>query len=386
MEIIKQRGLKCLFIVNQDWYFKSHWLARAEAVRELGLNVWVALPPGKEVQFIRSRGFKVKEIAFSRRGINIVVELLTLYQINHVIRDFRPDLIFTSTIKPNLYGGLLGRAYSIPTLCSFNGLGTVFVSESITFRIVRKLILLVIKIVGRGKNSFFLFQNEHDKSFMVSRKICTDRNSEIIAGSGIDTKRFYFMAEPKTSEVKILLASRMLKDKGIYELIDAARTLKFRKILFRLIVAGIIDDGNPGSIPKSQLEEWQKEGLIDWLGEIKDMPTLYSEAHIVVLPSYREGFPRGLIEAASCGKPIVATNVPGCNDVVCHDENGLLVPVQDSNAIADAIQYLVENPDVRKRYGENGRKRAESRFSEEIIIKQTKELIIRVLKNRYSVI
>ena len=355
---------------------------RALAMKESGLDVRIAVPPGDEINAIEKEGFRTARLTLSRKGLNPIREVVSYIKLRRIIKEISPDIIFTSTIKPNLYGGYLGKRFNIPTVCSFNGLGTLFISNGLVFKLLRKIAISALKVIVNGESTILLFQNEYDRDFMVSQQICPESRTAIIAGSGVDVDRFEMKSEPESADVKVLLASRLLRDKGIFELIEAARRLQQSGVRAKILIAGIIDKGNPGSISLTQVEKWESEGIITWLGTVSDMPALYKKVHIVILPSYREGLPRGLAEAAACGRAIIATDVPGCNDVVKHGVNGLLIPVGDVEAIVDSVRYLVENPQERREMGRHGRELVERRFSETVVLQKTLSLLGGLLQHR----
>jgi len=208
----------------------------------------------------------------------------------------------------------------------------------------------------------------------LSQKTILPERTALIRGSGVDIQRFRCSPEPKDGPVMVTLVARMLRDKGIHEFVEASRLLRQQGIQFRAVLVGTPDPENPTSIPLSQLKAWQAEGLVEWWGQNDDIPGVWAQSHIAVLPSYREGLPKTLLEAAACGRAVIASNVPGCREIVQHEQNGLLVPVKDSKALADAIYRLIKYPNLRRQMGQAGRKLVEEEFAESVVVAQTLNL------------
>ena len=365
---------RLLYIINWDWYFRVHWLERATMALEEGFDVHVILPntDQREVDTIRGAGLTVIEIPFSRTGLNPLREAVALARMYRAVKKLKPDLIQNITIKPNLYGSWIGALLRIPTVSSVTGLGFVFVNRSVAGRCLAFAVRWLYWLACRPTRYRLLFENKDDLQFMVSRKIIAPERAQLIPGAGVDTRAYASRPEPPASPVKILFASRILWNKGLAELIDATKILRQRQCHFRMIVAGIIDPGNPDGAPESVLHQWEKEGWIQWLGQHDNMPELLASVHIVALPTtYGEGIPRILIEAASCHRPTVATDVPGCREIVRHEENGLLIPPRNPVALADALERLVRDARLRQQLGRRGREIVVHTFAREIVMQRT---------------
>jgi len=281
-----------------------------------------------------------------------------------------PDLIHCVTIKPNIYTGLINRFFiKKPIIYSITGLGAVFSSSSLKFVIIKRIITLFYKNIS-VHYSRFIFENSEDCSLFQDLAIIKNGNGIVIKGAGIDLNRF--TSSPLPCDQSILFAARLLKEKGLQCLIEAKTILVKRGCEFTLNVAGIIDNDVSSAISIRQIEIWAKNGDINWLGNVKDMPSLIKKNDIVCLPTtYGEGVPRILIEAASCQRAIVTTDVAGCREIVSHGFNGLLAIPADAISLANCLQELLDNKDKLRKFGINGRKKVETEFSQEMVFEKT---------------
>jgi glycosyltransferase involved in cell wall biosynthesis len=304
--------------------------------------------------------------------MNLISELVVLARLIVLYRKEKPDLVHHVAMKPVLYGSLAARLTGVPRVVNaFAGMGYVFTSDKPMAHLLRPVIGSAFRGLLNSRRSRLILQNQDDRAMFIRRRFINEERIRLIRGSGVDTAVFSPTPEPSGIPV-IMLASRMLWDKGIKEFVEAARQLKDRGIDARFVLAGDTDPHNPSAIQKEQLTAWHTEGVIEWWGHREDMPTVFSESHIICLPSYYgEGVPKVLIEAAASGRPIVTTNTPGCREIVRHNENGFLVPPRDSKSLADAIKRLIENPELRAKMGKRGCEIAVAEFSEEIVVKQT---------------
>ena len=369
---VKQASPRLLLLITEDWYFWSHRLDLARAARDSGFNVTIATRVTEHGERIRQEGFQLIPLAMIRRSRNPVTEMMALLQVVQLYNEIRPDLVHHVALKPILYGSLAAWITRVPVVINaFAGLGHAFTQERTN--VLRWGIKVVLKMVVKLSRSCVLVQNHDDQELLVMEGIVPAFRTRIIAGSGIDTQIFSFQSAPQGVPI-VVLPARMLWDKGIGEFVEAARHLKKKGIDARFVLVGRRDEHNPASIAESFLTEWINEGLVEWWGHREDMPAIYGTASLVVLPSYREGLPRVLIEAAACGKAIVTTDVPGCRDVVQHEVNGFLVPMKDWVSLATWIERLLQNKDQRESMGVRGRARAEQEWSAPLIIQQTLSL------------
>jgi glycosyltransferase involved in cell wall biosynthesis len=286
-------------------------------------------------------------------------------------RRLRPDLVHHVTIKPVLYGGVAARLAKVPAVVfAVPGLGHVFVQTGVRASVLRNVVKRVYRFVFAHPRAKVIFQNPDDQALMERAQLVNAADSVLIRGSGVDMNVFTPRPEPPGVPV-VVLAARMLWAKGVGEFVDAARQLREQKIEARFVLAGDSDPGNPSAVPVWQLEQWHDSGAVEWWGACDDMPRVLADAHIVCLPSYREGLPKVLIEAAASGRPIVTTDVPGCREVVRHEENGLLVPARNAAALAAALRRLILSPVLRQFLGQRGREIAVAEFGLEKVIEQT---------------
>ncbi|WP_459615713.1 glycosyltransferase family 4 protein [Bordetella sp. 2513F-2] len=363
-------GRRLLFVVNNPAFFLSHRLPLAQAARRAGYEVHVATMDGAAVATIVGHGLIHHVLPLNRSGKNPLQELRALHAIYRLFRRVRPDLVHLVTIKPVLYGGIAARLARVPGMvAAISGLGFLFVSDSLRVRIVRALVGPLYRIALGHPNSRVIFQNTADRD--VLRRLGAVRDSQVlmVRGSGVDLQAYAARPEPPRPVVALMVA-RLLRDKGVAEFVEAARLLRAQGLDLRMRLAGSVDPGNPASVTQDDVAGWQREGCIEALGERSDVADLYAQAHIAVLPSYREGLPKSLVEAAACGRAVVTTDVPGCRDAIEPGETGLLVPPRDAHSLAAAIGRLAVDDALRRRMGQAGRKLAEQEFSIEDVCRR----------------
>ncbi len=328
---------------------------------------------------IEDCGIKVYSIDFKRRSLNVFNELKTIYKIYKILRQIKPDIVHNIALKPIINGSIAAKMARVPyVINAIVGLGIIFIQVSYKFKIAQKIILNIYKFVFFITKSPVIFENQDDIKFFLKSNILKNSQIVFIKGAGVNIDEFKFVKEPETIPV-VAIVSRMLRDKGIYDLTYASNILKNRNVLCRIILVGDPDKENLTSIPIETLNKWNEEGVVEWLGRRDNIPEIYAESHIAVLPSFREGLPKSLIEAASCGRPIVATNVPGCREIVRDNVNGLLVPPNNPEKLADAIEILVNDKELREKMGMEGRKIVENELSEEIVVRKTMKLYNHIL-------
>lgn len=367
-------GKRVLFLVTEDWYFWIHWVGLARATRDAGYDVLVATRLQEHGERIAQEGFRVFPIRLIRRSVNPILEMLAVRELIHLYRTEKPDLAYHVAMKPVVYGSMAARLSGVRHVINvFAGLGYAFTGGDLKSRLLRLLLGRGLKATFACLPSVAVFQNEEDRRQLIQDGIVTEGQSRVIRGMGVDTDVFKSCNEGEGEPV-VLLASRMLWDKGIGEFVEAALQLKRRSIRARFVLAGRCDQENPASIPMRQLQQWQDNGVIEWWGHRDDMPTVMGQATIVVLPSYREGLPVSLLEAAASGKPIIATDVPGCREVVRHRVNGLLVPPRNAGALAEAMELLLLDEKLRRELGRCGREIAVKEFAASAVIRQTLDL------------
>ena len=360
------KGKKIIYLISEDWYFCSHRLDLGIAAKKAGADVLVATQINKHGTEIEAAGLRVVPIMMQRSGHNPIADLMTIKQITQLYRYEKPDLVHHVALKPILYGGIAAKLAAVPAVVNaVAGMGFMFISESVFARMVRPFIIRAQSALMNCHNTHTILQNPDDKAFYTEIFGVARERITIIPGAGVDIDKFSVAPEPEGTPIAVCV-SRMLRDKGIYELVAAAQLLREKGISLVVRLVGPTDD-NPASIPKQVLNKWSDDGIVEIAGPSDDIAGEYARAHIAVLPSYREGLPKSLVEAASCGRPIVATDVPGCREVCIEGETGYRVPPYSVEPLADALERLAINPDLRRQFGENARLRAESNFAADTI-------------------
>ncbi len=369
----KKNKIPLLICVNVDWFFLSHRLPLAIAAKEQGFDVHIAAGDTGKASEIRSHGLKFHALPISRSGTSPLAELKSIWAMYRLYRKLKPKVIHQVSMKPVIYGSLITRLFKIRTINAISGMGYVFTKGRIS--LVQGMMKLMMKW-GWNQSMHLIFQNTDDLEECKSIGVLNWKiQPVIIKGSGVDLNKFPFSELPDGNPIKIVFPARMLRDKGLVEFVQAAKSLEHEwkgKVLFQL--AGMVDKENPTNIQVSALKSWEIPGYLEWLGHVDDMPSLYKEAEIVVLPSYREGLPKSLIEAMAVGRAIITTDTVGCREVVAPGVNGLLVPIMDHQALALAIQELLISREERERMGKESRRLAEEEFSLENVILKHLEL------------
>jgi glycosyltransferase involved in cell wall biosynthesis len=359
---------RLVYVVTEDWYFWSHRLDLARAAREAGYEVIVATRVTDHGERIRDEGFQLEPLEMVRRSRNPFREVMAIAELVRLYRRVRPDVVHHVAMKPILYGSLAAWCTRVPAVINaFAGLGYAFMNER--NGLVRWCVKTALRIVLRLGHSVVLVQNRDDQDRLVGEGVVPASRTRLIAGSGIDVALYSLQPQPSGISV-VVLPARMLWDKGVGEFVEAARWLKQKGVHARFILVGRRDEHNPAAIPEIRLKEWVQEGVVEWWGHREDMLAVYAAAMLVVLPSYREGLPKVLLEAAACGKAIVATDVPGCREIVRDRFNGLLVASKDSAALAAAIEELLSNQALREVMGQRSRTRVLAEWSSPRITEQ----------------
>jgi glycosyltransferase involved in cell wall biosynthesis len=372
--------VKIILFANTEWYLFNFRLSLAQALRSEGHEVVLVSPPGKYSHRLEEAGFRWISFPLSRRGTNPLAELATIWRMRNLYRVEKPDIVHHFTIKCVLYGSLAAHVAGIhirKVINAITGLGFVFIGRGWREGGLRWLVKGLYRVAL--KNTQVVFQNEDDRALFYELGLVTENQVCLIPGSGVDITRF--VVKPTAAEatgptrtalpVVVVLPARMLWDKGVREFVEAARILKGQGVSARFALVGDTDPNYPACVPEQQLNEWQSSGIVEWWGWQEDMPAVYSRADIVCLPSYREGLPRTLAEAAACGRALVATDVPGCRSIVRQGENGLLVPVRDGKALAEALCILILDADLRQKMGRCGREIVMREYSTERVLGET---------------
>lgn len=373
---------RLLFVVNSDWFFLSHRLALAQRAREAGYDVHVATLDTGKAEAIREEGFPFYPLSMSRQGMHPLKELESVLGLLRLYRDCRPDIVHHVTPKPVLYGSLAARL--VPGLAVVNavtGMGHLFTDTTRT-TLLQRTVRGMYAVALRHPLSRTIFQNGDDYAEFTNLGLVAPARAEVIRGSGVDCERFFPRPSPGGTPI-VMMVARMLWDKGIGEFVEAARRLRGKGVNCRFVLVGAPDPGNPTSVPEDRLRAWADAGDVEWWGYHTDVPALLASASVVVLPSYyREGLPKSLLEAAACARPLVATDVPGCREVVRDGVTGLLVPPRDPEALGAAVAELLSDPDKRSRLGLAAREVAIQEFEEGLIIRATMGVYRRLLAER----
>jgi len=362
---------RLLFVVNSANFFLSHRLQLAVAVRESGYDVHVATAAGNGVESITAQGFVHHVIPLSRSGKNLWAEALSILALRRLFKRLKPDIVHLVTIKPVLYGGIAARLAKVPSVvAAVSGLGFVFIASDLKSRLLRAMIVALYRVALAHRNLRVIFQNPDDMQTLVQRRVIARECAVLIRGSGVDLQQYACVREPEGVVPRVVMASRLLWDKGIGEFVTAAQLLRERGVQARCLLAGSPDPGNPASVNEADLASWRCEGFVELLGQCNDVPELFAASNLVVLPSYREGLPKVLVEAAACGRTVITTDVPGCRDAIDPGVSGLLVPARDAERLVGAIARLLRDPTQRASMGRAGRELAEREFSIDHIITQ----------------
>lgn len=360
---------KILLFANTDWYLYNFRLSLAKELRAQGHEVIFLSPPGSFQTLLQGDGFEWIPFPLSRQGFNPFRELKSVWQLILLYRRIRPEIVHHFTIKPVIYGSLAARVLWISGIInSITGLGHLFIDSGFNTRLLRTVAKWLYRISLR--HTHVIFENPEDRDIFIQNKFLKAGQTHLILGTGVDVDKFY--PKQKTNEVPVVLfSSRMLVTKGLFEFVEAARLLRQKGLSVRFAIAGRTDPGNPASISEEQIDIWKQSDALEWWGWQDDMPSALAQADIFCLPSYREGVPNALLEAAACGLPIVTTDVPGCRDVVTHGVNGLLVPVRDVPSLAQALETLITDEALRQKMGRAGRFITVEQFSNSKVNKET---------------
>ncbi len=360
---------RLIVLITEDWFFLSHFLERALAARAAGYDVVVAARDNGNADRIRAQGLRFVSLPFDRRGLNPLRELRTVLAIRALYRAETPAVVHHIALKPIIYGSLVaGRAGVVNAPV---GMGFVFASDRPLARLLRPLVQGLLKLLLNPRGSRVVFENADDLGALVSDGMVRRPDAVLIRGAGVDTDAIQPASEPD-GPVRVVLVARMLRHKGIEDFVAAARILHSQQPELRFTLVGGPDPENRASLTEEELQAIAREGVVDWLGFRSDVADILAASHIAVLPSYyREGLPKVLLEAMAAGRPVIATDVPGCREAVVEGRNGFIVPPRDPEALAAAIGRLAGDRDLRRQMGIAGRMLAESEFSTRRVVAET---------------
>jgi len=365
---------KLCYFVNSDWYFNLHWLERAKKAQEQNYEIHVIthFADEKIKLHFTQLGFHCHNVNIDAQSFNPVNLLSSFYFSYKIISKISPDILHCITIKPCLIGGLISKVHRKSVILSFVGLGRVFMDSHSLMAPLQKIILQFYKIISSNKKCRLMFEHEDDRNKLVNLLNINMQQTVVVDGAGINHHVYHYSQEEIKEKPVVLFASRLLWNKGIGDLVEVKKRLEAKNIHFELQVAGIIIDNDSDAVPMSLIDEWERKGLITWLGQSKDVYSLIKNANVIALPSvYAEGIPRILLEACSVGRSCIAYNVGGCHSLIINNRNGLLVDKNNINDLTDKIEYLLQSPEVRIKMGLNGRARIEEKFTSEHISRTT---------------
>lgn len=357
--------MKLLIIVNVDWFFISHRLPIAKKALEKGYEVIIASRFTEHKVELSEMGFTAIDIPFNRSGSGFSSEINTIKTVRRVIEEVQPSIIHAITIKPVLYTGLALKTIKqdIPFVAAISGLGYVFTANTLRAKFTKLIASAFYKVALSHKYKTVIFQNTSDESILTEVAKLKVADKILIKGSGAELSVYNYLPENINNTIKIVMACRLLKEKGVYQFVDAAKIVKKKYDNVEFLLVGTPDLENPNTVKQSEIDTWVERGEVTYLGHRNDIPDVFSKSNIVCLPSfYGEGVPKVLIEAAACGRAIVTTDNPGCRDAVIEGETGLTVPIRDAKALATGILKLIEQPELRVAMGAKARVFAEKEF------------------------
>ena len=370
---------RLLFVVTEDWYFVSHRLYMATVAVKAGYKVALLSKTSKYQELIEESGIEVINWSLNRRSRNLISEFKAFREISEVIDRFKPDIVHSVALKPILYTALqLKRKNTYANIYALGGLGFVFSSSKLKAQILRFLLVVILRWILGGERVRVILQNPDDFNLLLRLKVITNDKTRLIRGVGVDTSLFSPSLKLHDKPI-VLLPARILWDKGIADFVEIANRMKSYEVNVRFVLVGDPDPHNPESVSILQLEEWLEKGVVEWWGHKEEMQNIYQQATIVCLPSYREGLPKSLLEAASCALPIVTYDVPGCREVVIDGINGFLVPLKDEHALLNAIKKLLDDASLCDKFGQAGRELVIREFSQQKIASETKKIWEEVL-------
>lgn len=372
-------------VANWDWVLYNFRLALAKSLRREGYRVTFVCPDGEYVEELRKEGFSWIEWSLKRRSLNPLMEVRALWSLARIYQRVQPDLLHHDTIKPNVYGALAtwlnekrGVTDSPPEVInSFMGIGFLFSNRPLA-RYLRPLVLPLMRFGMRQTHIYTTFSNHEDRETFIQQRLVRPDQTRVIVSEFVNTDYFHPPGDTSVQEkqpVRVLMAARLLWDKGVQEFVEAAQLFDQRGVPVEFLLAGEPDTSTPGFVPEERLREWHEAGTIRWLGHRSDMPNLLRSVDIAALPThYNEGLPRFLVEAASSGLPLVASDIEACRRVLEEDENGHIVPRENAESLANAIQHLALNPEKRQKMGQVSRRRAVAEFAECKVVKEWVDL------------
>ena len=361
-----------VFLLMEDWFFASHFWERGLAAQKAGWRVLLVSRRNQAFREIEASGIEFHAADLDRKRLNPFKELAFSFWLARLYRQVRPDVVHHIALKPIIFGGIAAFLARVPAVVNAPvGLGFVYSSKKPLAKLLKPLVTLALRATMSPKHGVAIFENPDDLAAMVESGMALKSRTRLIRGAGVDVARFAPVPEPD-GPIRIALAARMIREKGIPDFVAAARLLKGKAEFW---LAGAPDLANPNPLMETELRGWEAEGIVKWLGPVKDMAGLLRQIHIFALPStYREGLPKAALEAMATGRPVVATDIPGCREAVVDGQTGFLVPPRNPEALAGALAKLISDPALRASLGAAGRQRVLENFSDEIVCQKTMEI------------
>lgn len=361
-------------MINTSWNIYNFRVGLLKALQEDGYKIIAIAPYDAYVPKLEALGFEYHEIKIHNKGTNPLEDIKLIWDFYALYKKLAPDVLLHYTIKPNIYGAFAARMLGIPVVSNISGLGTVFLDNRFSSKIAR----LLYRLALRSPQKVF-YQNSHDRALFIEAKLVKRDKAELLPGSGIDTEKFKPMeVSRKSDKVSFLFIARLLKDKGIVEYVEAARTLA-KEGNVKCYILGAFYEGNPSAITQVKMMQWEAEGMVTYLGVSDDVASHIASADCVVLPSYREGLSRVLLEAASMAKPLITSNVPGCKEVVDDGVNGYICEVKNSVSLAEVMQKMIDLSErKRQKMGKKGREKVIAEFDEKQVITKYKQALLQI--------
>lgn len=376
--------MKIIYIVNVDWFFISHRLPIALEALKQGHDVHVFTKDTGKMEYLKSLGIRICPINLERGSVNPFKSLKLLLDLKEKITSIQPDVVHLVTIKPVLIGGLASMLAKVPSIVyAISGLGFIFTNTMLKAKILRLGVIPLYRLALSAKNKTVIVQNLDDLIILRQYVAIPESQTVLIPGSGVDLETFNFQSLALENKI-VLMACRLLADKGVYEFHQSVLLLKEKYPNVRFVLVGSIDQDNPASLTESELNEWVKNGDLEWWGHQMNMPETLSQATIVVLPSYREGMPKVLLEAQALGRPIVTTDVPGCREAIENSKTGFLVKVKDAKSLADAIEKLINNDELCLEFSHNARVLAEQKFDIKQVVNMHMHIYEKLTQNSHA--
>ncbi len=364
--------MRIAFVVNRDRFFLSHFLERALSARDAGHEVVVLAPDTGSGRAIEAAGLRFVPVGMTRHGVSMAHLWAEVRSMRALYRQIRPDIVHHFGLRPIVVGTLAARFGAGPKIVNAPvGMGFAFASSSWKARLIRYPLLALLRIALNPRGSRVVFENAEDRAEMMRLGAVRGADAVVIRGAGVDVERFVPTPEPQ-GRATVLFAARLIREKGVGVFVDAARLARAKGRDARFVIVGEVDRSSSTAVPESELQAWVDEGVVEWWGYRDDMPAVLAAASIFCLPTwYREGMPKVVLEAMACARAVVVTDTVGCREAVEHGISGLLVPPKDAVALADAIGSLLDDPLLRRRLAEGGRRRAVAEFSSERVIRET---------------